>query len=158
MLGMHGNFLRKCLIFNLSQNKLSFILSCLTKNVEFHTKLFDQKLVEGEDVMEYISCLKNLILELIICGIKVVEESLMASILISRLPPSYKHFLETLQIDGKLENQNFDSLGDLFVQHDKTFGQKNSGKELLFTHSRKRRKLKRKRGIQCQHKRKRYLQ
>jgi hypothetical protein len=46
--------------------------------------------------------------------------------------------LETLQITSKLENQTFDSLSDLLVQHDKTFGKKkNSGEDILFTNSRK---------------------
>lgn len=49
----------------------------------------------------------------------------------------YKHFLETLQIADKLENQIFDSLGDLLVQHDKTFDKnKTSGEDHLFTNSR----------------------
>jgi hypothetical protein len=61
----------------------------------------------------------------------------MTSILTRGLPPSYKYFLETLQIVDKLENQTFDSLGDLLVQHDKTFGKKKKfGVDLLFTNSR----------------------
>jgi len=61
----------------------------------------------------------------------------MTSILINGLTHSYKYFLETLQIIDKLENQSFDSLGDLFVQHENTFGKKkNLGEDLLFTNSR----------------------
>jgi hypothetical protein len=46
--------------------------------------------------------------------------------------------LETLQIVDKLDNQTFDSLDDLLVQQDKTFGKKRNSREyLLFTNSRK---------------------
>ena len=62
--------------------------------------------------MDYISRLKNIRMELIKCGFKDVEGSLMTSILMHGLPPSYKHFLETLQIVDKLDNQTFDSFGD----------------------------------------------
>jgi hypothetical protein len=87
--------------------------------------------------LEYISHLKNIKIELIKCGFKDVEDNLMTSILMRGVPPSYKPFLETLQIVDKLDNQTFDSLGDLLVQHDKTFGKKkNSGEDLLFTNSR----------------------
>ena len=57
-------------------------------------------------------------------GSKDVEENFMTSILINSFPPSYKHFMETLQIINKLEVQTLDSLGDLLVQHDKNFGNK----------------------------------
>jgi hypothetical protein len=50
------------------------------------------------------------------------------------LPPSYKHFLETLQITDKLSTITFDSLSELLAQHSKTFGkQKQLGEELLYT-------------------------
>jgi len=81
--------------------------------------------------------LQNIKIELIKCGFKDVEDNLMTSILMRGVPPSYKHFLGTLQIVDKLDNQTFDSFGDLLVQHDKTFGKKkNSGEDLLFTNSR----------------------
>lgn len=59
-----------------------------SERVELHNKLLNQKLVEEGDVLEYISHLKNIRMELIKCGFKDVEESLMTSILISGLPSS----------------------------------------------------------------------
>ena len=50
------------------------------------------------------------------------------------MPPSYKHFLETLQITDKLSTITFDSLSEFLAQHSKTFGkQKQSGEDLLYT-------------------------
>lgn len=89
-------------------------------------------------MLEYISHLKNIQLDIVKCGFTDVEESFMTSILINGLPPSYKHFLETLQITSKLESQTFDSLSDLLVQHNSTFGKKKpSGEDLFFTNSRR---------------------
>ena len=86
-----------------------------SKRVDLHSKLLKQRLVEGGDVLAYISHLKNIRLEIVKCEFKDVEEIFLTSILINGLPPSYKHFLETLQITDKLESQNFDSLSDLLV-------------------------------------------
>jgi len=109
-----------------------------SKRVDLHSKLLKQRLVEGGDVLEYISRLKNIQLEIVKYGFTDVEESFMTSILINGLPPSYKHFLETLQITSKLESQTFDSLSDLLVQHDNTFGKKKPfGEDLFFTNSRR---------------------
>jgi len=47
MFGMHGKFLRRCLIPILSK-----------KRVELHDDLLNQQLIEGGDVLEYISRLK----------------------------------------------------------------------------------------------------
>ena len=85
--------------------------------------------------MDY-SYLKTIRLEIDKCGLKNVEESFMTSILIKGMPLFYQKNLETLQITNKMENQAFDSLSDLLIQYDKTFGKMNTyGKDLLFTNS-----------------------
>jgi hypothetical protein len=48
-----------------------------SKWVDLHTKLLKQRLVEGGDVLEYISHLKNIRQEILKCGFKDVEESFM---------------------------------------------------------------------------------
>ena len=56
----------------------------------------------------------------------------MVTILIAGLPSSYTHFLETLQLSGKLEKLNFDELCEMLTQHDKNFGKKKKVGEDVF--------------------------
>jgi hypothetical protein len=81
--------------------------------------------------MDYISCLKNTQLEIVKCGFDDVEKNFMTSILIKQFPLSYKNFLETLQITGKIEKQTISPLSDLLVQHDNFFGKKKTSREDL---------------------------
>ena len=56
----------------------------------------------------------------------------MVTIVIAGLPSSYTHFLETLQVTGKLEKLKFDELCEMLTQHDKTFGKKKKVDEDVF--------------------------
>ena len=94
------------------------------KQVDFQLKLFQQNVIEGEDVIKYISKLKNIKQDIIKDSFSKIEDSLMITILISRLLESYKHFLDTLQILDKLENITSDKLSELLANHDKTLGKK----------------------------------
>jgi hypothetical protein len=105
-----------------------------TKRVDLQLKLLQQKLTEGGDVLEYISRLKNIKQDISKAGFIVVDDNLMTMILIAGLSSSYKHFLETLQLTGKLEKITFDQLSELLAQHDKTFGKKKQvGEDVFFT-------------------------
>lgn len=58
----------------------------------------------------------------------------MVTIIIVGLPYSYTHFLETLQLIGKLEKLKFDELYEMLTQHDKTFGKKKKvGEDVILT-------------------------
>jgi hypothetical protein len=105
-----------------------------SQRVDLQMKLLKQRLVDNDDVLEYISRIKNIHMEIIKGGFSKLEDSFLVSIVINGLPPSYKHFLETLQITNKLSTITFDSLSELLAQHSKTFGkQKQSGEDLLYT-------------------------
>ena len=91
-------------------------------------------MTEGGDVHEYISRLKNIKQEILNVGFQVVDDSFMTTILIDGLPSSYTHFLETLQVTGKLDKLTFDELSELLSQHNKTFGKKKQvGEDVFFT-------------------------
>jgi hypothetical protein len=119
-----------------------------SQRVDLQMKLLRKRLVDGDDVLEYISRIKNIHQDIIKGGFPKLEDNFFISILINGLPPSYKHFIETLQITDKLSTATFDSLSELLAQHSKSFGkQKQSGEDLLFTSSNKARKFKRKRSF-----------
>ena len=103
-----------------------------TKRVDIQLKLLQQKLSEGGDVLEYISRLKNIRQDISKAELIVVEENLMTTILIVGLPSSYKHFLKTLHLTGKLEKITFYQLSELLAQHDKNFGKKKHVGEYVF--------------------------
>jgi len=103
-----------------------------TKMVNLQFKFLQQKLIEGGDVPKYISSLKNIRQDISKTGFTAVDDSLMTIILITGLSSSYKHFLETLQLMGKLENITFDQLSELLSRHDKTFGKKKQVGEDVF--------------------------
>ena len=86
--------------------------------------MLQQKLTEGGDVLEYISRLKNIKQEIINAGFQAVDKSFLTTILIVVFPSSYTHFLETLQVTGKLEKIKFDEMSDMLAQHDKNFRKK----------------------------------
>jgi HD superfamily phosphohydrolase len=92
-----------------------------SKKVDLQLKLLQQKLTEGGDVHEYISRLKNIKQEILNVGFQAVDDSFMTTILIVGLPSSYTHFLETLQVTGKLDKLTFDELSEMLSQHNKTF-------------------------------------
>jgi hypothetical protein len=105
-----------------------------SQRVDLQMKLLKQRLADNGDVLEYISRIKNIHLEIIKGDFSKLEDSFLVSIVINGLPPSYKHFLETLQITDKLSTITFDSLSELLAQHSKTFGkQKQSGEDILYT-------------------------
>jgi hypothetical protein len=105
-----------------------------SKKVDLQLKLLQQKLTEGDDVHEYISRLKNIKQEILNAGFQAVDDSFMTTILIVGLPSSYTHFLETLQVTGKLDKLTFDELSELLSQHHKTFGKKKQvGEDVFFT-------------------------
>eukprot|EP00253_Pinus_taeda_P033744 PITA_33744 len=105
-----------------------------SKKFDLQLKLLQQKLTEGGDVLEYFSRLKNIKQEIINVGFQAVDDSFMVTILIVGLPSSYTHFLETLQLTGKLEKLKFDELCEMLTQHDKTFGKKKKvGEDVFFT-------------------------
>jgi hypothetical protein len=105
-----------------------------SKKVDLQLKLLQQKLIEGGDVHEYISRLKNIKQEILNAGFQVVDDSFMTTILIAGLPSSYTHFLETLQVTGKLDKLTFDELSEMLSQHNKTFGKKKQvGEDVFFT-------------------------
>jgi hypothetical protein len=80
-----------------------------SKKVVLQLKLLQQKLTEGgTDVHEYISRLKNIKQEILNASFQEVDDSFMTTILIVGLPSSYTHFLETLQVTGKLDKLTFD--------------------------------------------------
>lgn len=54
-----------------------------SKLVDIHRNLIKQSLVEEEVVMDYITCLKNIQLEIVKCGVDDVEENFMTSILVN---------------------------------------------------------------------------
>ena len=56
----------------------------------------------------------------------------MTTILIVGLPSSYTHFLETLQVTGKLDKITFDELSEMLSQHNKNFGKKKQVGEDVF--------------------------
>jgi hypothetical protein len=70
-------------------------------------KLLQKKLAKGGDVLEYISILKNIKLEICKVRFTKVDDSLMETIVIVGFPPYYKHILETLHLTSKLENTSF---------------------------------------------------
>jgi hypothetical protein len=83
-----------------------------------------------------MSQLKNIRQDISKAELIVVEENLMTTILIVGLPSSYKHFLKTLHLTGKLEKITFYQLSELLAQHDKNFGKKKQvGKYVFFTKS-----------------------
>eukprot|EP00253_Pinus_taeda_P029068 PITA_29068 len=86
----------------------------------------------GGDVLEYLSRLKNIKQEIINVGFPTIDDSFMVTIVIVGLPSSYTHFLETLQVTGKLEKLKFDELCEMLSQHDKTFGKKKKVGEDVF--------------------------
>ena len=101
-------------------------------------KLLSQKLWNREDVLEYISRVKNIQLDIIKGGYGKLEDSFLISILINGLPESYRQFIETLQIVDKLTSATFDSFREMLTQHSKNFGkQKQYGEDVLFTSSSK---------------------
>jgi len=105
-----------------------------SKKFDLQLKLLQQKLTEGGDVLEYIFRLKNIKQEIINVGFQAVNDSFMVTILIFGLPSYYTHFLETLQLTGKLEKLKFDELYEMLTQHDKTFGKKKKvGEDVFFT-------------------------
>jgi hypothetical protein len=104
-----------------------------SKKVDLQLKLLQQKLIEGGDVHEYISRLKNIKQEILNAGFQAVDDSFMTTILIDGLPSSYTHFLETLQVTGKLDKLTFDELSELLSQHNKTFGKKNTSWRRCFS-------------------------
>jgi hypothetical protein len=106
-----------------------------SKKVVLQLKLLQQKLTEGGiDVHEYISRLKNIKQEILNASFQEVDDSFMTTILIVGLPSSYTHFLETLQVTGKLDKLKFDELSEMLSQHDKTFGKKKKvGEDVFFT-------------------------
>jgi hypothetical protein len=65
-------------------------------------------------------------------GFSVVDDILIIMILIVGFSSSYKHFLETLQLMGKLDKIYFDRLSEFFAQHDKIFGKKKQVGEDVF--------------------------
>jgi len=103
-----------------------------SKKFDLQLKLLQQKLTEGGDVLEYISRLKNIRQEIINVGFPAIDDSFMVTIVITGLPSSYTHFLETLQVTGELEKLKFDELCEMLTQHDKTFGKKNKVGEDVF--------------------------
>jgi hypothetical protein len=111
-----------------------FDTSVASQRVDLQMKFLKQRLVDNGDVLEYISIIKNIHLEIIKGGFSKLEDSFIVSIVINGLPPSYNHFLETLHITNKLSTVTFDSLSELLDQHSKSFGKKKqSGEDLLFT-------------------------
>ena len=103
-----------------------------SKKVDLQLKLLQQKLTEDGDILEYLSRLKNIKQEIINAGFPAIDDSFMVTIVIVGLPSSYTHFLETLQITGKLEKLKFDELCEMLSQHDKTFGKKKKVGEDVF--------------------------
>ena len=103
-----------------------------SKKVDLQLKLLQQKLTEGGDILEYISRLKNVRQEIINAGFPAIDDSFMVTIGIAGLPSSYTHFLETLQVTGKLEKLKFDELCEMLSQHEKTFGKKKKVGEVVF--------------------------
>jgi len=89
-------------------------------------------LTEEGDILEYISRLKNIKQEIVNVGFQAVDDSFMVTILIFGLPSSYTHFLETLQLTGKLEKLKFDELCEILTQHDKTVEKKKKVGEDVF--------------------------
>jgi hypothetical protein len=105
-----------------------------SKKFDLQLKLLQQKLTEGGDVHEYISRLKNIKQEILNASFQAIDDSFMTTILIVGLPSSYTHFLETLQVTGKLDKLTFDELSELLSQHNKTFGKKKqAGEDIFFT-------------------------
>ena len=101
-------------------------------------KLLSKKLGEKEDVLEYISRVKNIHLDIIKGGYGKLEDNFLISILINGLLESYRQFIETLQIADKLTSATFDSFSEMLTQHSKTFGtQKQSSEYVFFTSSSK---------------------
>jgi hypothetical protein len=96
--------------------------------------LLQHKLPEGGDVHEYISRLNNIKKEILNVDFQMVDDSLMTTILIVGFPSSYTHFLETLQVNGKLYKITFDELSEMLSQHNKKFGKKKKvGEDVFFT-------------------------
>jgi hypothetical protein len=95
-----------------SWNLLKRIFDTLvaSQKVDVQMKLLKQRLVDNGDVLEYISMIKNIHQEIIEGGFSKLEDSFLVSIVINGLSPSYKNFLETLQITDKLSTVTFDSL------------------------------------------------
>jgi hypothetical protein len=105
-----------------------------SQRVDLKMNFLKQRLADNGNILEYISRIKNIQLEIIKGGFSKLEDSFLVSIVINGLPPSYNHFLENLQITNKLSTINFDSLSELLAQHSKTFEkQKKSGEDLLYT-------------------------
>ena len=105
-----------------------------SKKFDLQLKLLQQKLTERGDVHEYISKLKKIKQEILNVGFQAVDDSFMTTILIVGFPSSYTHFLETLQVTGKLDMLTFDELREMLSQHNKTFGKKKQvGEDVFFT-------------------------
>jgi hypothetical protein len=113
--------------------KKIFDTSVASQRVDLQMKFLKQRLADNGDVLEYISRIKNIHLEIIKGVFSKLEDSFLVSIIINGLPPYYKHFLKNLQIIDKLSTVTFDSLSELLAQHSKSFGkQKQSGEDFIF--------------------------
>jgi hypothetical protein len=69
-----------------------------------------KKLVNGDDMLEYMSRIKNIDQDIIKSRFIKLEDDFFIFILINELPPYYKHFIETFQIVDKLSTATCDSL------------------------------------------------
>lgn len=79
-----------------------FDTTLASQQVDLHLKLLRQRLSKDEDVLEYISRIKNIHQDIIKDRFSKFEDSFLISTLINGLSSSYKHFIETLQIIEKL--------------------------------------------------------
>jgi hypothetical protein len=95
-----------------------------TKRVDLQLKLLQQKFTRGGDLLEYNSKIKNIRHDISKALFTAVDDSLMTTILIAGFPSSYKQFLETLQLIGKLDKISFDQFSEFLPQHGKNFGKK----------------------------------
>ena len=86
-----------------------------SQRIDLQMKLLSQKLGDKEDVLEYISRVKNIHLDIIKGGYGKLEDSFLISIFINGLPESYRQFVETLQIADKLTSATFDSFSEMLT-------------------------------------------
>jgi hypothetical protein len=117
-------------IWNLLKN--IFDTPVASQRVDLQMKLLKQILADNGDVLDYISRINNIHQEIIKGGFFKLEDSFLVSIIINGLPPSYKQFLETLQITNKLSTITFDSLSELLAEHSTSFGKKKNNHEKIF--------------------------